>query len=327
MSDLMFEPLCFFPQCHANCLLPLDDGRILCVYFAGTAEKNPDVGIWLSEWNGKTWIPPRLIVKVSNEAHWNPVLFPVRDGIRLVFKVGPMVKSWRSYTMLSQDGGKTWGDLHGYPQNPAGGPVRSKPIRLANGALLAPNSDEVTDWLPRVDISYDEGETFEFFAPIPVNLTDPDAPNYITGRGAIQPTLWESKPGHVHALLRTSCGQIYRSDSRDSGRTWCQAYSTGFPNNNSGIDVIQDKTGRLFLCCNPVSGDFVARTPISIYFSSDQGKNFQLFTILDDEPLNPFTGATAEFSYPSLAIRGNQLHAAYTHQRRSIAHWQCDLEI
>ena len=218
MSKLLFEPDAYFPSCHASCLLPLKGGRLLIAYFAGAHEKADDVGIWLSIYDGARWHEPRRIAKLCDEPHWNPVLFEVADGVRIVFKVGREIRAWRSMTMLSRDGGLTWSALHGYPDNPAGGPVRSHPIRLSSGALLAPNSDEDGPWRPRADISLDEGESFARLADIPVNLSAPAEPGFIPGRGAIQPTLWESAPGHVHALLRTSGGRIYRALLSGAGR-------------------------------------------------------------------------------------------------------------
>ena len=38
-------------QCHAANLLPLADGSLGCVWFGGTQERNPDVGIWFA-WLG-----------------------------------------------------------------------------------------------------------------------------------------------------------------------------------------------------------------------------------------------------------------------------------
>lgn len=320
MNNWLFQPNTAFEQCHASCLLLLEDGRKLCVYFAGAHEKANDVGIWLSEFDGQ-WLPPRLIAKISDEPHWNPVIFAVKDGIRLVFKTGAEIFGWRSYTMLSRDGGCTWTQPHPYPDNPAGGPVRSKPIRLSTGELLAPNSDEDGAWLPRVDRSRDEGETFERWGQIPINLVYPDQADYLAGRGAIQPALWESSPGHVHALLRTSAGRIYRSDSVGGGRSWTRARPLDVPNNNSGIDVTRAEDGRLFLALNPTSGDFVKRTPLCIYESTDGGEQFHPFAMVNDAPLNEFTGETAEFSYPSLVLRGDELHLSYTYNRKTIAYW------
>ncbi len=38
--------------------------------------------------------------------------------------------------------------------------------------------------------------------------------------GMVQPTLWESTPDNVHMSVRSSNGQIYRSDSNDDGKIW-----------------------------------------------------------------------------------------------------------
>lgn len=325
MSILVFEPGRFFPQCHASCILPTSDGRILIAYFAGAHEKADDVGIFLSEYDGARWLEPRCIAKICNEPHWNPVLFNTADGIRLVFKVGREISAWRSMTMLSRDGGRTWSSAHGYGDNPAGGPVRSHPIRLSNGALLAPNSDEAGAWRPRVDISYDEGETFLRLSDIPINSSDAAAPDFIPGQGAIQPTLWESAPGHVHALLRTSGGCIYRADSGDFGRTWSRARKTDMPNNNSGIDVAKAPDGRLFLALNPVGGNWAARTPLSVYVSMDGGESFAPFAVLEDALIDKATGKSAEFSYPSLYVMGDRLLASYTFNRRAVAFWSRDI--
>ena len=322
MNTLLFEPGTAFAQCHANCHLPLADGRILVVYFAGSHEKADDVGIWLSEYDGKIWQLPRLLCKLTDEPHWNPVIFDTKDGVRLVFKVGREIRDWRSYTMLSRDFGYSWSTPEPYTGNPAGGPVRSKPIRLRNGSLLAPNSDEPGVWRPRLDISYDEGASFERLADIPINNDQPDQPDYIAGRGAIQPTLWQDAEGAVHALLRTSGGYIFRSDSRDDGRSWVRAYNTGLPNNNSGIDVARADDGRLFLAMNPVSGDFAARTPLCVYVSDDNGASFSEFAVVDATPTDPDTGKPAELSYPSLTVRGDTLRVTYTWMRRSIAYWE-----
>lgn len=325
MNQPMFEEKKYFPQCHASCLLPMANGRLLCVCFAGTHEKHPDVGIWMSEYNGSSWLPPRCIAKSSDEPHWNPVIFAVKDGIRVVFKVGNEIPHWRSMTMLSKDGGKTWSTPLPYPDNPAGGPVRSKPIHLSTGELLAPNSDEDGAWLPRVDVSINEGETFERRGQIPINLVYSDQADYIQGRGAIQPTLWESSPGCIHALLRTSAGRIFRSDSTDGGRTWTRARPLNVPNNNSGIDAVKADDGRIFLALNPTSGDFVKRTPLCIYQSWDNGETFEPYAVVNEEPLDTATGHTAEFSYPSLSIQDGILHLSYTCNRRTIMYWQKEL--
>lgn len=310
-----------FPECHASTVLPLADGRVLCVYFAGSREGADDVGIWLSVRENGAWRRPRRIAKVNDTAHWNPVIFPADDGIRVVFRVGRTIPGWVSYTMASADGGETWSEpVPLGADNPAGGPVRNKPIRLADGRMLAPNSDESAEaWLPRVDESADGGRTFHRLAPIPLNRTDEAAPDFMPGVGAIQPTLWESAPGRVHALLRTQAGRVYRSDSEDGGRTWSTAYPTALPNNNSGIDLAVDGDA-LYLALNPTTGTWGPRTPLVVMKSTDNGETFADFATLADDPIDDRHGREGQFCYPAIVARGGRLHITYTHNRKSIAY-------
>ncbi len=315
-----------FRSCHASSLLPFADGTILVAFFAGTDEGAHDVGIWLSRREDGVWISPVRVAKVAEQPHWNPVLFQDGPRIRLYFKVGEMISSWRSYTMTSENRGKTWSaPVACTPDNAAGGPVRSKPIRLGNGQLLAPNSDETSlSWQPRVDLSEDGGASFRQYAQIPLNLTDPLRDTYLSGKGAIQPALWESGPGQVHLLLRTTAGYLYRSDSDDNGQTWCEAYNTGLPNNNSAIEVVRHG-GTLYLIMNPISGNWGSRNPLVIRKSLDNGRSFDHFLTLAWQETDPLLQTDAEYSYPSAVVQDDRLYVTYTYLRRQIAFHEIDL--
>ena len=326
-QQLLFRYDTAFPECHASTVLPLENGRVLAAYFAGTKEHNDDVGIWLSVREEESWRKPRLVAKVDQTPHWNPVLYATEAGVVLLFKVGKNIPEWRSYTMLSTDGGETWSK----PQpmttdHPANGPVRNKPLLLTDGRWLGPNSDEGDfGWLPRIDESTDGGLTFHRLAPIPINREDAAAPDYLKGQGAIQPTLWESAPGHVHALLRTTAGRIFRSDSVDGGRSWCTAYPTALPNNNSGIDLAQVE-GRLYLVLNPVGQDWGYRTPLTVMVSEDNGATFRDFCTLEDRLFDDEHNRAGQFCYPAIAAKGRTLYITYTWNRKSIAFCQIELE-
>lgn len=310
-----FEPDVFFPECHASCVFPTADGEMV-VYFAGTREKADDVGIWLSRKDKTGWKAPKRIAKVLDEAHWNPVIYEIPGGARVCFKVGKEIRDWQSWHTETFDGGETWTKPE--PYNAPCGPVRSKPIRLQNGKLLAPNSAETeTSWRALVDISEDDGRSFARLAEILLNVSRPNEANFISGLGAIQPALWESAPGKVHALLRTTCGQVFRSDSEDGGAHWSEAYPAGIPNNNSGLDAIF-ANGSLYAALNPVSGNWAARTPLVILKSTDNGKHFLPFCVVDDLPFDDGRGQSAELSYPSLAYREGKLYVSYTHLRKSV---------
>ncbi len=329
---------------HASTVLPLSDGRVLVAWFGGSREGSNDVSIWLARKDGRGFGEARCVAS-SMEAHWNPVLFQAEDGrILLFFKKGYPIADWRTYVIESSDLGETWsGARELVPGDVSGGrgPVRNKPIRLKSGRVLAPASVERGLWRCFMDYSDDDcrtwtksglieargtghldeglkkwqsamerarlaGETFDY-AQVPAE--------YAHGRGVIQPALWEDEAG-VHALLRSGEGKIYRTDSQDNGRTWCEAYPTQMPNNNSGLDLTRLDNGVILLVCNPVSENFGARSPLSVFVSLDHGTSWEKIGDLEDGP--------GEFSYPSIASRENHIWITYTYKRENIACWEFD---
>lgn len=319
-------------MCHASTVLVQDDGTILCAWFGGSHEGERDVAIWVARRVDGVWQPPFSIAH-TDEAHWNPVLQKKKDGsIRLYYKVGQIIAHWKTMICESRDGGQTWSvprELVPGDKNGGRGPVRSKVIRLASGRLLAPCSTELVPWTAYADRSDDEGETWTRSNPIRIqglvndgtrtveNSDVPVAEQSFYGRGVIQPTLWESEPGKVHMLLRSTEGHVYRSDSSDNGESWCNPYPLELPNNNSGIDLDRLDSGDLLLVCNPVADNWGARTPISLLLSQDNGLTWEKVMDLD-------TGI-GEFAYPAILARGDQVHITYTWKRENIAYWHVRL--
>ena len=128
----------------------------------------------------------------------------------------------------------------------------------------------------------------------------------------IQPSLWESAPGKIHAFIRSNRGRIYRSDSEDNGSTWCNAYCTELPSNNSGLDCVQMENGHLILICNPIGLNWGARTPLSVLLSDDNGATFTKVLDLVTEDND------GEFSYPAIIADQNHLYITYTWRRKKI---------
>jgi len=227
----------------------------------------------------------------------------------LYYKAGYTIPEWETMVMRSHDDGRTWSDPAPLVPGDIGGrgPVKNKPITLGDGTLLAPASLEPA-WDCFADISRDGGETWERSETVPLDHSG------LKGRGIIQPTLWESAPGRVHMLTRSTEGAIYRSDSADGGRTWCPAYPTELPNNNSGIDLVQLDDGTLALVYNPVrpeSGTKGPRTPLVLHLSGDNGETWHSGLLLDQ--------GEGEFSYPSIVAAGRELYVTYTWKRERIA--------
>ena len=113
-------------------------------------------------------------------------------------------------------------------------------------------------------------------------------------------------------LLRSSEGYVYRADSSDYGKTWSDAYKTGLPNNNSGLDLVKAPfDNNLYLVCNPVQANWGMRSPLSLFKSADNGATWQKLCDLESEP--------GEFSYPAIIASSEGLTITYTWNRQNIA--------
>lgn len=325
-----------FGNCHASTLVALPNGDLLAAFFAGLREGEPDCAIWLARHHAGAWQPPTRAFAEPGLPHWNPVLHAEDDHVWLFYKVGPTVHDWTTRLAASPDAGQTWNTPRPLvPGDPTPrGPVKNKLVVLANGDWLAPASIETTRlWDAFVDRSTDHGRTWTR-ADIPLDHQPPTTPENPTNAlwpglaanalwetsldtvlqwdGIIQPTLWESSPGHVHLLARSTRGHAYRSDSSDAGHTWSAAYPTSLPNNNSGLDLTRLPGGQLVLAYNPVEGNWGRRTPISLAASNDDGATWT--RILDMESRD------GEFSYPAIIANEGRLHVTYTADRRNIIH-------
>ena len=67
-------------------------------------------------------------------------------------------------------------------------------------------------------------------------------------------------------------GVLYRSESRDGGRTWGPGTETQFPNPNSAVDFIKLRNGHLLLVYNDTNVD--DRMPLTVAISTDNDKTY-----------------------------------------------------
>ncbi len=308
-------------NCHASTVLPLDDGSVVAAWFGGTKEGKNDVDIWFARRDENGWSKPSRLTHADKIPHWNPVLFLNSKGeVCIFFKVGKHIPSWRTYFAVSPDGGKSFGTPRELVENDRSGgrgPVKNKCIRLASGRVLAPASSENRGWNCFIDISDDDGKTWRKTAKVPTEKTSPIL-NSLNGNCTnlipmIQPTLWESEPDKVHMITRTAVGKAYRSDSTDGGETWCTAYPTVLPNNNSGLDLVKASDGKLYLVSNPVSENWGERSPLTLQCSADNGVSWETVLTLENEKID------SEFSYPAIECRNGNLYITYTYERENVA--------
>lgn len=305
----LFEKKKHFRSSHASTVVKMDDGRLMSAYFAGDEEGADNVRIYFSVYDNGSWSEPVQVPSEDSVAHWNPVLINFGTYVRLYYKVGAEIPYWVTKYTDTKDGGKTWstpkelvpGDTSG-----GRGPVRNKTVVLSDATVIAGASTEQGQWRAFFDLSVDGGKTWE--------KTDYITAYGVNGKeiGMIQPTIWQDSEGEVHAMFRTDCGRIYRSDSKDLGRTWCEAYSTGLMNNYSGIDCVMTEDGRLWLVHTPIGMGL--RNILILSVSEDNGKTWKDVTTLAGNLFD----LTAEYSYPAIIAEGNKLYITYTNKRRTI---------
>ncbi len=302
------------PACHAS-TIALSSSGLVVSFFAGTREGDADVGIWVSIRRDSGWTVPTEVangVVSPTQRHpcWNPVLFQVPNGPLLLFyKVGPTCSAWWGMLTTSDDGGQTWSKPERLPENVLG-PIKNKPVQLADGSLLCPSSDESAGWHVRLERTSDLGRTWETVGP----LNDADLID------AIQPTILCHAGGWLQLLCRTKQGFIGACWSDDGGITWDPMRLTELPNPNSGIDAVVLRDGRALLVYNHSgkrAGEWGGpRSPLNLATSPD-GRRWQSAVVLESEP--------GEYSYPAMIqTPDGRVHVTYTWNRTNVRH--CALE-
>lgn len=321
----IFEPgSASFPSSHASTIVELNNGDLMAAWFGGTHERAPDVAIWGSRCVHDVWGAPVELEREPNMPSWNPVLFHTKDGVLwLYYKVGPSPGEWSARRAFSRDEGLTWSKPE---QLPAGllGPIRAKPLVQPDGTIVSGTSFEVyKTWAAWVERSTDGGMTWAKIGPITISATvdkstapapDPSGfkPTVKDSRstiGIIQPSIISMGGGHLrmYARSRTLASKIAVADSMDDGVSWTQARFIDLPNNNSGIDALRLKDGRIVLIFNDTTR---GRSPLNLAVSHD-GEHFHIFATLESAP--------GEFSYPALIQAANgDLLMTYTWNRKTI---------
>lgn len=306
-----------FRQCHASTVCLLPDGSVAAAWFGGDQEKAPNVAIWFSKQVNGQWRAPVKVAVHEGIPCWNPVLLCREDRLILFYKQGNEIPTWQTMVKESFDLGETWTESRELVPGDFGGrgPVKNKCLVMKNGTILAPASVEAEYWQCFVDCSEDGGVTWQRSDFVPMDKES------LQDKGVIQPSLWEEEDGVVHMFMRSSEGAIYTSYSEDAGKSWSKAERTQLPNNNCGLDLIKMEDGRLVLVYNPVSGNWAARSPIAFAVSEDHGATWSEPQILDHVPCDT-NEEWAEFSYPAVVSRGNDIFLTYTWKRETVAFWQ-----
>jgi predicted neuraminidase len=301
-----------YPSVHASTIVETPSRELVAAWFGGTRERSPDVGIWVSRRENDKWTPSVEVangVQTDGTRHptWNPVLFQPRTGpLMLFYKVGPSPENWWGMVRTSADGGRTWSEARRLPDGVLG-PIKNKPVQLADGTIVSPTSteseEEPSKWRVHFERSSDGGRTWTATAPLNDGLT----------MAAIQPSvLFREKLGgeKLQAVGRTRQSKVFTTSSDDGGKTWSTiSLIDDLPNPNAGIDALTLADGRQLIVYNPTTR---GRSPLAIAVSRD-GRAWTKVLTLEDQP--------GEYSYPAvIQTSDGRVHVTYTWKRQRVKH-------
>ena len=232
----------------------------------------------------------------------------------LFFKAGPSPREWWGEVMLSHDRGRSFKAATRLPEG-IDGPVRSKPMFLADGSLLCPSSTEHgDDWrfhferLSEVG-RVDDGAAWQRVEPREQAFQ------------VIQPTLLRRADGTIQALYRSKHGVIMQNESKDDGATWSPLEESSLPNNNAGIEALTLRDGRHLLLYNHLGparkAGWGKRHALHLAVSDD-GREWRAAALIEK-------AQQGEFSYPAMVqTRDGLVHMTYTWNRQRIRHTVID---
>jgi predicted neuraminidase len=311
-SEFIFESAPF-PSCHASTIAETKSG-LVAAWFGGTAERNPDVCIYVSRNENGKWITPVAVADgvgfaTNRLPTWNPVLFqPKNAPLILFYKVGPSPATWWGMMKTSDDDGKTWSKPLRLPDGILG-PIKNKPVQLANGDILSPVSVEGDGgWRVHFERSSDGGKTWSATPPVNDGKTI----------GAIQPSLLFHGGEKISAIGRTKNDKLFEIFSDDAGKTWGEMTLMDLPNPNSGTDAVTLRAGRQLLVYNHntrTGSNNKGRSPLNVAVSAD-GKIWRAALVLENDP-----DAPNGFAYPAvIQTRDGLVHITYTWERKRIKH-------
>jgi alpha-L-fucosidase len=313
ISDTTIFPDGTFDACHASTIVELSPGVFMASWFAGSYEGAKDVAVWTSLFKDNKWdLPVKVASGIDSTGNpmpcWNPVLFKTKESILYLFyKVGPNPREWWGMVIQSDNDGKTWSAPKILPSGFLG-PIKNKPIQLANGDILCPSSTESvgTDkWTAHLEITDKDLTVWK-----KINFEADDSV------GIIQPSILQHPDGKLQMLLRSRQNVIYQTWSTDNGITWSRLNPTSVPNPNSGIDAVSLDNGSFVLIYNPLLQGkdwFYGRNVLNAAISTN-GINWKDIYQLENEK-------DGEFSYPAVIQASDKtIHITYTSRRKNIKH-------
>jgi predicted neuraminidase len=310
-AELIFDKVPGAAAHHASSMTLAPNGDLLVSWYGGSYESSDDESLYLARRRkgSRGWDPPVMLIRNPQQPVGNAVIFTMGDGAVWIIwgrieASQPLLghSGWDTTRLMyrvSRDSGLTWSADRLFPMETAGWLPRNLAIRLADGTMVVPVSDERNNR----DLSFflmtrDNGATWARSENIPNQQSQGE-----------QPAVAQRRDGSLIAFLRTS-PRLLESESFDNGKTWTPARLTDFKNPDAAISLCALRNGNLILVWN---NNERGRSPLHIARSIDGGKTWSQPLMLESNP--------GEYSYPSvMQTPDSKIHVIYTYRRYSFKH-------
>jgi predicted neuraminidase len=214
---------------HPATVAEFQNGDLYIAYYGGEGEYEGDTKVFgMRLVKGKTeWTEPEIIADAPWRSEGNAAVWQAPDGIVWLFYVnnyGPTWSSARVKYKISKDNGHTWSDSDVLAFE-LGSMCRSRPILLSDGDYLLPLYHETGEDRERTD-----SDTCSYFMRFdPETKTWTETNRIYSKMGNLQASPVQIDDDYLVAYIRRGGpfgplkeGVLYRSESRDGGRTWSE---------------------------------------------------------------------------------------------------------
>ena len=296
---------------HAATAVELGEGRILALWYQGSAEGAADVTLQAAVFTGGKWGKPRpimtrrrvmdgqrrLIRKIGNAV----LLRRSKHELWLVF-VTVTMGGWAGSSLnlaISRDGGYNWTvpkRIYSAPFFNLSTLVKGPAVALRGGLVGLPVYQEFMGKFAEMLVLDGSGRVV-------------GKARMSAGREALQPVVLPLDGRRAVAFARSGdrgAPNVWRFETANGGRDWSAPEALGLANPNSAITALRRPDGRMLLVFNDTP--WKKRHNLKLAVSDDDGRHWRVIHTLEND-----ADESARYSYPWLMRgRDGQYHLFYT---------------
>jgi sialidase-1 len=285
-----------YPRSNYPSIARLADGRLLCVYTAGTDSATGSTAVIAAKFSddhGRSWGKPVILIDSNPELNFDASIIVVGDRVIVSSATVPathfqFISTSRAVAVRSEDNGRTWSDPYEIPmqQRYVSGMINNG-VALDNDTVLFAyswdavleqqdkvGSEGAQDYRCGVMVSKDGGMTWSPGPHLAITASKTSGRTHAIN-GIDEPAIIELADRSLYMLFRTGADRLYESRSYDRGASWTQPAPSSLTSHNAPASLCRidgDKPGVLVVWCNSPTN----RWPLSVAASYD---NAQTWTV------------------------------------------------